>query len=127
MPVTQEPLFIQYSMSLMTYPHIRARIILGLQSATDGLQSVIGLEITKYNRAGLQITIRFGLQSMTKILKIGLQRTMGLQSADFTLRILHNVRSSFNEETMPALFHLTVLNNCSNFALLSKHNLGNFG
>ena len=37
---------------------------------------MIGLKITKYDRAGLQITIGFGL----KILKIGLQSAMGLQS-----------------------------------------------
>ena len=34
MSVAQGPLFIQYSMSLMTYPHIRSKIILGLQSTT---------------------------------------------------------------------------------------------
>ena len=39
------------NVGLMTYPHIGTKIILGLQSATDGLQSVIGLEITKYDKA----------------------------------------------------------------------------
>ena len=78
MPVTQEPLFIQYSMPLMTYLHIRTKIILGLQNYDsnyiritkcdrDGLQCAIGLEITKYDRAGLQIAIGFGLQSATEI------------------------------------------------------------
>ena len=80
MSVTQEPLIIQYLMPLMTYPHIGTKIILGLQSATDGLQSVIGLEVTKYDKAWLQIAIGFGLQSATKILKNGLQSTMGLQT-----------------------------------------------
>ena len=32
MQVTQEPLFIQYSMPLMTYPHIRTKAIVGLQN-----------------------------------------------------------------------------------------------
>ena len=32
----------------------------------DGLQSAIGLEITKHDRAGLQVPIGFGLQSATK-------------------------------------------------------------
>ena len=41
---------------------------------------MIGLEITKYERAGLQIAISFELQSATKILKNGLQSAMGLQS-----------------------------------------------
>ena len=35
MPVTQELLFIQYSTPYITYPHIRTKIILGLQSATE--------------------------------------------------------------------------------------------
>ena len=34
MSFAQERLFIQYSMPLMTYPHIRTKIILGLQSTT---------------------------------------------------------------------------------------------
>ena len=40
MPVTQEPLFIQYSMPLMTYPQISTKIILGLQSATETVYKV---------------------------------------------------------------------------------------
>ena len=51
-----------------------------MQSTTDVLQSAIGLRITKYDRAGLQITIGFGLQCATKILKIELQSAVGLQS-----------------------------------------------
>ena len=46
-----------------------------------GLQSAIGLEITKYDRAELQIVIEFGLQSARKILKNELKNTMGLQTA----------------------------------------------
>ena len=46
-------------MPLMTYPHIRTKIILGLQIA-------IGLQNTKNDRAGLQIPIGFGLESTTK-------------------------------------------------------------
>ena len=61
-----------------------------LQRATELiLQSAIGLKIAKYDRAGLQITIGFGLQSATNILKIGLQSRMGLQgvtSLDYKLR-----------------------------------------
>ena len=45
------------------------------------LQSAIGVESTKYDRAGLQIVISFGLQSVTKILKNWLQSAMGLQTA----------------------------------------------
>ena len=52
--------------------------MLGLQR--DGLQSAIGLEIAKYDRAGLQIAIGFRLLSATKILKNELQRGMGLQT-----------------------------------------------
>ena len=44
------------------------------------MQSAIGLKIAKYDRAELQITIGFGLQSVTKILKIELKSAMGLQS-----------------------------------------------
>ena len=44
------------------------------------MQSAIGLKIPKYDRAELQITIGFGLQIVTKILKIELQSAMGLQS-----------------------------------------------
>ena len=43
----------------------------------EGSQRTIALKITKYDGAGLQIAIGFGLQSTTKTLKIGLQ--MGLQ------------------------------------------------
>ena len=39
-----------------------------------------GLEITKYDRAGLQNVIGFGLKSATKIVKNGLQNAMRLQS-----------------------------------------------
>ena len=46
----------------------------------DGLQSAIGFKITTYDRAGLQSKIGFGIQSATKILKIGLQSAMGLHS-----------------------------------------------
>ena len=46
-----------------------------------GWKSAIGLEITKYDRAGLHIVIEFGLQSATKILKNGLWSAMGLQTA----------------------------------------------
>ena len=42
---------------------------------------MIGLKITKYDIAGLQITIDFGLQSATEILKIRLKSAMGLPSA----------------------------------------------
>ena len=42
---------------------------------------MLGLEITKYDRAGLQIVIGLGSQSATKIFKNGLQRAMGLQTA----------------------------------------------
>ena len=52
--------------------------------------SVENIEISKYDRAELQITISFGLQSATKILKIGLQSAiMGMQSVtclDYKLR-----------------------------------------
>ena len=44
------------------------------------MQSAIGLKIAKYDRVELQITISFGLQSVTKILKSELQSAMGLQS-----------------------------------------------
>ena len=50
---------------------------------------MIGLKITKYDIAGLQITIDFGLQSATEILKIRLKSAMGLPSAtslDYKLR-----------------------------------------
>ena len=50
---------------------------------------MIGLKIAKYDSAELQITAGFGLQSVTEILNIGLQRAMGLQSAasfDYKLR-----------------------------------------
>ena len=97
MPVTQEPLCIQYSMPLMTYLPL----------------------ITKC-RAGLQFGIGFGLQSMTKYFKIALQSTIRLQSANVTLRILRNARSSLSEEPMSVLFHLAILSNCSNFALLQS-------
>ena len=42
---------------------------------------MIGLKITKHNRAGLQTTINLGLQSVTKIFNIGLKSAMRLQSA----------------------------------------------
>ena len=42
---------------------------------------MISLEITKYDRAGLQTVIWFGLLSATKNFKNGLQSAMGLQSA----------------------------------------------
>ena len=35
----------------MKYPRGRTKIILGLQSTGDGIQSAIGFEITKYDRA----------------------------------------------------------------------------
>ena len=35
-----------------------------------GLQTAIGVEVTKYDRAGLQIVISFGLQLRQKFLKI---------------------------------------------------------
>ena len=41
---------------------------------------MIDLQITKCDRAGLQIVIGFGLQSVTRFLKFGLQIAMGLQS-----------------------------------------------
>ena len=46
-------------------------------------------KIAKYNRAGLQIMIGFGLQSATKKIKIESQSAMGLQSVtslDYKLR-----------------------------------------
>ena len=46
-------------------------------------------KISKYNRAGLQIMIGFGLQSATKKIKIESQSAMGLQSVtslDYKLR-----------------------------------------
>ena len=55
----------------------------------DGLQSAIGSKITTYDRVGLQSKIGFGIQSATKILKIGLQSTMELHSVtsvDYKLR-----------------------------------------
>ena len=42
---------------------------------------MIGLKVTKYDRTGFQIKIGFGLQSATKVLKIGLQSAMGLQTS----------------------------------------------
>ena len=42
---------------------------------------MIGLKITKYDIAELQIKVGFGLQNATKILKIKLKRAMGLPSA----------------------------------------------
>ena len=48
-----------------------------------------GLKTTKYDRARLQSTIGFELQSATKIFKIELHNAMGLQSAkslDYQLR-----------------------------------------
>ena len=53
---------------------IRTNIILGFQSE-------IGLNIIKYDRDGLHITIGFRLQGGTKIFKNVLQRVMELQSA----------------------------------------------
>ena len=55
----------------------------------DGLQSGIGLKITKDDRAELQITVSFGPQIATNVLKIGLPSAMGLQgvtSLDCTFR-----------------------------------------
>ena len=49
---------------------------------TDGLQSAIGLDITKYDRAGLQITIGFGLQSATKIKKNWITKCDGIANRD---------------------------------------------
>ena len=53
---------------------IRSKIILRFQSE-------IGLNIIKYNRDGLLITIGFRLQGGTKIFKNVLQSVMGFQSA----------------------------------------------
>ena len=46
-----------------------------------------GLKITKYDRAGLQITIGFRLQSATKVLKIGLQVNGITKCDEFGLQI----------------------------------------
>ena len=44
----------------------------------DGLQNAIGLGITKYDRARLQIAIDFGLQILTKIFKIWITKCDGI-------------------------------------------------
>ena len=65
------------------------------QYKRDRLQSAIGLKITKYDRAELQITVSFGSQIATKVLKIGLPSAMALQSAtslDYTFRRDFKVR-----------------------------------
>ena len=92
MPDTQEPLLIQYSKFLMTYPHIRTKIIFGLQCTTevDYKSDGTGLEITKYDRAGLQNVIGFGLKSATKIVKNGLQSAMRLQTAT-DYKVIQNI------------------------------------
>ena len=71
MLVTQEPLFIQYSTPLITYLPIRTKITIGLQSATETEYKIRdGVEITRCDRAGLEIALGFGLQSETKTLKM---------------------------------------------------------
>ena len=68
-------------------PHIRTKIrIIKLEPKLYKDYKVRQRQITKCNRfrvykAGLQITIGFGLQSVAKILKNGLQSAMVLQSA----------------------------------------------
>ena len=55
----------------------------------DGLQTAIGLKITKDDRAELQITVSFVPKIATKVLKTGLPSAMGLQDAtslDYTFR-----------------------------------------
>ena len=71
MLVTQEPFLIQYSTPLITCPPIRTKIPIGLQSATETEYKIRdGVEITRCDRAGLEIAIGFGLQSETKTLKM---------------------------------------------------------
>ena len=48
----------------------------------------MGLKITKYERAGLQITIGFGLQNATKLFKIGYKVQWDITRCDkFKLQI----------------------------------------
>ena len=44
------------------------------------MQSAIGVKIAKHDRVELKIAIGFGLQTVTKILKIELQSAMRLPS-----------------------------------------------
>ena len=56
---------------------------------------MIGFEITRYDGAGLQNVIEFGLQSATNILKNGLQSQMGLQSVTDYKAIQFNSSNNF--------------------------------
>ena len=56
---------------------------------------MIGFEITRYDGAGLQNMIEFGLQSATNILKNRLQSQMGLQSVTDYKVIQYNYSNNF--------------------------------
>ena len=61
---------------------------------------MIGLKITKYDRAGLQITIGFGLQSATKFLKIG-SKCNGITKCDkFGLQIATGLQSAMDSKVI---------------------------